>query len=127
MISTIEKVKTDIENVRDLLIRLSGSWESLDDHEREQLEQVADEVGFPYDIEELTYQFKLFNEHAKNTTVINGVQVYIDDYNRIYIIVGNQQKRIESLSDLRGQIRSRNLEPNTATEIMRWYINRYVD
>jgi uncharacterized protein YihD (DUF1040 family) len=127
MISTIEKVKTDIENVRDLLIRLSGSWESLDDHEREQLEQVADEVGFPYDIEELTYQFKLFNEHAKNTTVINGVQVYIDDYNRIYIVTGNRENRIESLSDLRGQIRSRNLEPNTAAEIMRWYINKYVD
>jgi hypothetical protein len=127
MISTIEKVKTDIENVRDLLIRLSGSWESLDDHEREQLEQVADEVGFPYDIEELTYNFKRLNEYSKNVTVINGVQVYIDDYNRIYIVTGNRENRIESLSDLRGQIRSRNLEPNTAAEIMRWYINKYVD
>ena len=108
------------------LVLMEDEWNKLGSHERETVEQVAQETGFDElgNFEEVVNKFKQLYLQMKKVTIIDGYQVYIDDYKNLNIVEGNKNWVIKDLKHLRNfnQQWSDEVTTETIMEIVKWYI-----
>ena len=124
----MNEFKESLNQAFESVAELSRHWEDLDDHERQTVQQVAEETGFDElgNFEEVVDKFKQFYLQMQRTTVIDGYQVWIDDSRRLHIIVNNAEWIISDLVELKTASKSdypSRVEKESLIKIISWYID----
>ena len=117
--------KERLKRVFSNLVMLEKEYDEMDSYERTMVQGVMQETGF-YEmgnIEVVVSKFELLNLQMQDVNVINGVQVYIDDISHLHIVIGNEEFKIDSLKRIAHLIDQQTLEPNSAEEIINWYLD----
>ena len=124
----MKEFKESLNQAFDKVAELSRHWEDLGSHERQTVQQVAEETGFDElgNFEEVVDKFKQFYLQMQRTTVIHGYQVWIDDSRRLHIIVNNAEWIISDLVELKTASKSdypSRVEKESLIKIISWYID----
>lgn len=123
----MDRFKEKMNRAFTALVLMEDEWNNLDSHERETVEQVAQETGFDElgNFEEVVEKFKQFYLQMKRTTVIDGYQVWVDDCGWLNIIIGNREWDLKDTKQIKrftvdGHPGS--VPKETMLKILEWYI-----
>ena len=108
------------------LVMMEDKWDKLDSHERETVEQVAQETGFDElgNFEEVVDKFKQFYLQMQRTTVIDGYQVWLTN-GKLHFKQASVTSEIHTLGGIKMAINGAFIKPmpkETMLKILEWYI-----
>jgi hypothetical protein len=121
----MKEFKESLEQSFRKLVIMEQNWDMLDDHERQTVQQVAEETSFDElgNFEEVVDKFKQFYLQMQRTTVIDGYQCYITDTGTLGIYHGNMQTEMTKLSRVAWFINQEYVPKETMIKIISWYID----
>ena len=118
--------KNQLHHAFKSMAALERSWDNLDSHERETVEQVAQETGFDElgNFEEVVDKFKQFYLQMQRTTVIGEYQVWLTN-GKLHFRQASVTSEIHTLGGIKMAINGDFIKPmpkETMLKILEWYI-----
>ena len=123
----MNEFKKELETSLESLAKMVSRWEELTTHERATVEQIAQETSFDElgNFEEVVDKFKQFYQQMQKTTVIDGYQVYVDNIERLNIVVENAIWDLGTLIEIKQATKKgypKEVPTETMLKIIEWYI-----
>lgn len=124
MIENKKLIQRKAEHISAEIYDLLELVQEADSHEEQTVLQVIDELGFEEDINDIAQKFDNLAERLETIEVIDGYQVWIDEYKSLNIIINNNHKILPTGLDFLIDELIAVVETNQqAKNIFKWYID----